>query len=65
MKRMKMSKLLRVSEVVQKTGIAKSTVWSWVQEKRFPSPIKLSPRITVWKEDEIDKWIEGICNEKN
>ena len=53
-----MSNLLRIKDVMQKTGIAKSTVWLWVKENKFPKPIKLSERITVWDENEIDKWIE-------
>ncbi|NQY21925.1 MAG: AlpA family phage regulatory protein [Campylobacteraceae bacterium] len=50
---------LRVSEVVNKTGVAKSTIWLWVKENKFPKPIKLSPRITVWAEDKIEEWIES------
>jgi len=53
-----MSNFVRIKDVMQKTGIAKSTIWLWVKEDKFPKPIKLSERITVWDEDEIDKWIE-------
>jgi len=51
-----MSRFLRIKEVMNKTGIARSTIWLWVKEDKFPKPIKLSPRITVWSEDEIDNW---------
>jgi len=53
-----MRNLLRIQDVMKKTGIAKSTIWLWVKENKLPKPIKLSPRITVWDENEIDKWIE-------
>jgi len=53
-----MRNLLRIKEVIQKTGMAKSTIWLWVKENKFPKPIKLSERITVWEENEIDQWIE-------
>lgn len=53
-----MGNYLRITEVSQKTGIAKSTIWLWVKENKFPKPIKLSPRITVWDESEVDEWIE-------
>lgn len=51
--------LLRVKEVVKKTGLGKSTIWSWVKDGKFPKPIKLSERISAWKESDIDAWIEG------
>jgi len=53
-----MNSYLRITDVVQKTGIAKSTIWLWVKQKKFPKPIKLSPRITVWAEDKIDAWLK-------
>ncbi len=52
-----MSNFLRITNVVKKTGLGKSTIWLWVKENRFPKPIKLSPRVTVWEEDKIEKWM--------
>ncbi len=53
-----MSNFLRVSGVVKKTSLGKSTIWLWVKENKFPKPIKLSPRVTVWDENKIDIWIK-------
>lgn len=54
----KKTKLLRIKSVSAKTEIGKSTIWLWLSQGKFPEPIKLSPRITVWRESDIDKWIE-------
>ncbi len=51
-----MSNFLRIAQVAKKTGLGKSTVWLWVKENKFPKPIKLSPRVTVWVESDINKW---------
>lgn len=51
-----MSNFLRIKEVMKKTGIARSTIWLWVSEDKFPKPIKLSPRITVWEEQKVEEW---------
>jgi len=53
-----MCNFLRITEVMKKTGIAKSTIWLWVSEDKFPKPIKLSPRITVWEEEKINYWMK-------
>ena len=33
--------------------VSKSTWWNGVKTGRFPKPIKLSPRITVWRVEDI------------
>jgi len=55
---MSQGRLIRLPEVVEKVGLGKSTVWLWVKQHKFPKPIKLSARVTVWKESDINKWIE-------
>ena len=53
-----MSNFLRVAQVAKMVGIGKSTAWLWVKENRFPKTIKLSPRVTVWDEDTLNKWMK-------
>lgn len=55
-------KLLRISEVANKTTLAKSTLWLKIARGQFPKPIKLSPAISVWKESDVDEWIESFCS---
>ena len=52
-------KLLRIADVSSKTTLAKSTIWLKMAEGSFPKPTKLSPAINVWKESDIDEWIEN------
>lgn len=59
-----MQNFLRITQVMEKTGIARSTLWMMVKENKFPKPIKISQRITVWKETDIDNWIEEICSDE-
>jgi prophage regulatory protein len=33
--------------------VAKSTWWAGVAKGRFPQPVKLGPRITAWREEDI------------
>lgn len=45
-------------EVMKKTGTSKSTICLWISEGKFPKPIKLSPRITIWEEERVDNWMK-------
>ena len=38
--------------------VGKSTWWKWVQEGKAPAPIKLGPRITVWRSEEVLQFVE-------
>ena len=39
--------------------ISKSTLWSWVKAQKFPAPIKIGPRTTVWRIADVRAWLEG------
>ena len=54
-------RLIRIQEVMEMTGLAKSTVWLWVKEGKLPAGHKLSPRVTVWYESEIMAYIYQVA----
>lgn len=39
---------------------SKSVIWLWVKQGRFPRPIKLGQRVTVWSVDSIRSYLEGL-----
>ena len=52
---------VRLSSILAPTGpipVSKSTWWAGVRSGRFPKPIKLSRRITVWRVEDIRTLIE-------
>ena len=38
--------------------VSKSTWWAGVKDGRYPKPVKLGPRITAWKVEDIRALIE-------
>ena len=63
-------KLLRLKQIIGDESatppipplipVKKSCWWKGVKEGRFPKPIKLSPRVTVWKETDIYAYINTL-----
>jgi prophage regulatory protein len=51
--------LMRLPQVVKHTGLPKSTIYFLAARSRFPKPIKLSERISAWRVDDVEKWIEA------
>lgn len=41
--------------------VGKSTWWEGVRSGRYPKPVKLGPRITAWRVEDIRKLIESGC----
>ena len=50
-------KLLRLPQVKTITGLSKSTIYARIAEGTFPKQIPLGPRLVVWVESDIQKWI--------
>ncbi len=63
-----MQKIYRLKNVIEVTGMSRSTIYRLMDQDKFPKPIKLSQRIIGFLEEDIDQWIqnryqEGIKNE--
>jgi prophage regulatory protein len=39
--------------------VSKSTWWQGVRSGRFPKPVKLGPKITAWRVEDIRRLIES------
>ena len=50
-------KLLRLPQVKATTGLSKSTIYARIAEGTFPKQIPIGPRLVVWVESDIQKWI--------
>ena len=51
------TRILRLSEVRARTGLARSTIYLAISQGRFPRPIALGPRAVGWIEAEVDVWL--------
>jgi prophage regulatory protein len=41
--------------------VSRSTWWAGVKSGRYPAPVKLGPRITAWRDADIQRLIdEGV-----
>ncbi|MBX9453226.1 MAG: AlpA family phage regulatory protein [Mesorhizobium sp.] len=59
--------LVRLRQILAPHGplpVSKSSFWNAVREGRFPAPIKLGPRTTVWRAEDIQSLIaNGVKSE--
>ncbi|WP_421505010.1 helix-turn-helix transcriptional regulator [Erwinia rhapontici] len=56
-------KLIRLPEVIRKTGFGKTWIYTLIKAGRFPSQVKTGLRSIAFIESEIDAWIEKIISD--
>ena len=59
----------KVGEVVEWLGVARSTVYRWVEEGHFPKPVVLGTETEKkstmrWLRTEVEQWLESRPREK-
>ena len=51
---------MRLPQILQLIPISKSAWWLGCREGRFPKPVKLGPKTTAWRVEDIAILIERI-----
>lgn len=53
-------RLIKLDEVMKRTGISKSFIYKQIKDGTFPPPYKLSPFAARWSEAELSEWIDRV-----
>lgn len=51
-------KVLRLRQVLEITGLSKSTLYLYIQNREFPTQVQLGPKRVGWIEEEVQGWIK-------
>ncbi len=51
---------VRLPEVLKVFPISKSTWWAGVKSGNYPRPVKLGPKITAWRVEDIRTLLSSI-----
>jgi prophage regulatory protein len=54
--------LLRLPQVLSIIPVGRSTWWAGVASGRFPAPVKLGPKTTCWRIEDIQKFLDSLQN---
>ena len=50
-------RLLRLSEVLSRTALGRSSIYRMMRDGSFPEPLKVGVRAVRWRESEIEGWL--------
>ena len=51
------SRILRLPEVIERTGLSRSEIYRQMADRAFPRSIRLTQRGVGWLEHEVEDWI--------
>ena len=52
-------RFLRLSEVLARCGLSRSSLYRMMRDGSFPEPLKVGVRAVRWRESEIEAWLES------
>ncbi len=58
-------RLIRLNEVMDKTGLCKSSVYSKIKDGTFPPPVAIGARSVAWPSYEVDIVINTLIGGKS
>jgi prophage regulatory protein len=58
-------RFLRLSDVKERTGLSRSTIYLSISKGNFPKNVSLGPRCVGWLESEIDSWIQDRIHQRS
>ena len=48
--------LLRITAVIQATGLGRSTIYKLIAQDKFPLPVQLTGRAVAWRRADLERW---------
>lgn len=55
-----MTRILRLKQVTELTGLSRSSIYQKVSEGLFPRQVQLSGRAVGWYSNEIEDWMQSL-----
>ena len=56
-------RLIRIKEVMHRTGLSQSNIYARIADGNFPKQIHLGIRSVVWIESQVQDWIQKKIKE--
>jgi prophage regulatory protein len=50
-------RVIKLNEVINTTGLSRSSIYAYMAKGGFPKPIQLGPSAVAWVEEEVQGWL--------
>jgi prophage regulatory protein len=52
-------RILKLPQVMEATALSRSSIYAYIQAKKFPAPVHLGVRAVGWHSEAINHWIDS------
>jgi len=59
------NKIIRLNEVMDMTGLSRSTIYRMMDKEDFPLSTSLGERAIGWSMQEVQEWVQNKLNIRN
>lgn len=56
------NRFLRLPDVIQRTGLSKSTIYKMIKEGQFPESVPIYGQSVAWLSSEVSEWASARIN---
>lgn len=57
--------ILRRTELEQRLGLSRSSIYKMMDDGEFPRPFKIGRRAVGWREEDIETWLMAMQGESD
>jgi len=58
-------RVIKLKDVINTTGLSRSSIYAYMAKGVFPKPIQLGPRAVAWVEEEVQGWLQVRLDDRN
>lgn len=58
-------RVLRLEEVIELTGLSRSTIYKYIEDGLFPRSVPLGGRAVAWVDQEVHDWVMARIEERD
>mgnify|MGYP000072936531 FL=1 len=58
-------RIMRLKEIIEKTGLSRSTIYNLISKGEFPKQVDLGARSVGWVDTEVEEWLLAKIENRN
>ena len=52
--------LISIGDLCKQIGVSRTTIYRWLNEGTFPSPVRISPGAVRWRSEDVEQWRSAL-----
>ena len=54
--------LIGIGDLCKQIGVSRTTIYRWINEGTFPSPVRMGPGAVRWRSEDVERWRTSLSS---